>query len=107
MTRALMISLAAAAASLTGACQRAEASPDRPAAVVTGAPVAARLTPRHPESRERIQPGRIRCKEPVASIPASRSPSSPGPSARPRRRIIRVAPGPAAQPARAIRERQV
>ncbi len=68
MKRALiLIGLAAA----TAACQRASASTDQPAAAPpgSGSPVAARLMTRGPETRDRIQPGRIKCAEPVASIP--------------------------------------
>lgn len=67
MKRALiLIGLAAA----TAACQQAEASSDSPAPDPrAGGRTPDRLMPRGPETRERIQPGRIRCKEPVASVP--------------------------------------
>lgn len=67
MKRALIVIGLAAA---TAACQRAEASSDSPAAAAQApAPAPPQLMARGPETRERIQPGRIRCAKPVASVP--------------------------------------
>lgn len=67
-----LIALLGGTAAGLGACQRAEA--DQPASQPeAAAPAPDRLMPRGPETRQRIQPGRIKCKEPVASIPCSPS----------------------------------
>jgi hypothetical protein len=70
MKRSIALVGLIAASAATAACQRAEASSDQPAAPPqVPAPAPDRLMPRGPETRERIRPGRIKCSEPVASIP--------------------------------------
>jgi hypothetical protein len=54
----------------TAACQQASASNEAPAPDPrTELRTPDRFMPRSPETRDRIQPGRIKCKEPVPSIP--------------------------------------
>jgi hypothetical protein len=54
----------------TAACQQASASNEPPAPDPrTELRTPDRFMPRSPETRARIQPGRIKCKEPVPSIP--------------------------------------
>ncbi|HZG46573.1 MAG TPA: hypothetical protein VEZ41_09975 [Allosphingosinicella sp.] len=67
MKRALILIALAAA---TAGCQQASASEQAPAPDPrTQLRTPDRFMARSPETRERIQPGRIKCQEPVASVP--------------------------------------
>lgn len=66
----ILIAPMLASLAATAGCQQASASTEAPVPDPrTQLRTPDRFMTRNPETRERIHPGRIRCKEPVASVP--------------------------------------